>query len=169
MRRIGVILSGVVLASFSLALGQGADRGTATVTLKGKEVSVEYGRPALKGRDMLAQASDGMVWRMGANAATTLTTAVDLDFGGKKVPVGKYLLLAKKAGDKWHLIVNSNANASANNRDKALDVAEIPFTNGTNPESVETLTMTLQATGENGGKFTMAWGAMNCSAEFTVK
>src|SRR5215471_14983852 len=43
------------------ACGQG--RGKAEVTINGKTVTIDYGRPELKGRDMLGKATPGTIWR----------------------------------------------------------------------------------------------------------
>ena len=48
----------------------------------------------------------GEVWRLGANAATELTTTGDLEIAGKKLPAGTYSLYAIPQADKWTLIVN---------------------------------------------------------------
>ena len=56
-------------------------RGTAKITLNAHSVSIDYGRPSLKGRDMLAKAPVGMVWRLGADQATTMTLTGVTVFG----------------------------------------------------------------------------------------
>ena len=88
---------------FALGLGlatgataQMNPRGEAKVTLAGKPIVVDYGRPSLKGRDMLGKATVGQEWRMGADTATTLKTPVALSFGSTQVPPGEYALRAKK-------------------------------------------------------------------------
>lgn len=50
----------------------------------------------------------GEVWRLGANAATELTTTGDLEFAGKRLPAGTYSLFAIPQADKWTLIVSKD-------------------------------------------------------------
>src|SRR5690606_28270534 len=136
-----------------------ASRGTASVEISGKKITIESGTPQLKGRDMLGQAYEGMVWRMGMNQQTTLTTEATLQFGDQTIAAGEYLLVAKKKGPRdWDLIVNSDPSASANTRNTSQDVARIPLTPSEPPSSVETFTIELTAKGDQGGTFSMSWG-----------
>src|SRR4028118_71754 len=81
-----------------------APRADAKATIKGKEISINYGRPNLKGRDLLAQAPVGTVWRVGMNQATEFTTAANLSIGGKELKAGKYSLWVRRTGDEtWTL------------------------------------------------------------------
>jgi hypothetical protein len=87
-------------------------RGTASAPLGGKTVTIEYGRPALKGRNLdqlLGELPADRIWRAGENQVTTFTTATDLIVGGKKVPAGKYTLYvyAPATGD-WALVLNND-------------------------------------------------------------
>ncbi|HET7872705.1 MAG TPA: DUF2911 domain-containing protein, partial [Terriglobales bacterium] len=51
--------------------------GTAEVTLKGKKITIDYGRPSARGRKVVGNLIPyGQVWRTGANEATTLKTGV---------------------------------------------------------------------------------------------
>ena len=50
----------------------------------------------------------GEVWRLGANAATELTTTADLEVAGKKLPAGTYAFFAIPQADKWTLIFNKD-------------------------------------------------------------
>jgi hypothetical protein len=101
----------VVLGLAGSALAQNA-RGAAVGTLGTHRVSIDYGRPALKGRDLKTLLKDlpaDRIWRAGENQVSTLTTDGPLTFGGKKVPAGKYSLYVH-AGENgaWALVLNSD-------------------------------------------------------------
>ncbi len=143
--------------------GQGlSDRGEAKAVVAGKSVMVDYGRPSLRGRDMLAQAQVGQAWRMGANAPTTLTTEADLTFGTATVPKGEYVLTATKlAADRWQLNVLAKD-------DRTRKVADAPLVTERLPESVEQFTIEISAHG-NKGELRLRWGTTALEAAFTAK
>jgi hypothetical protein len=63
------------------------------------------------------------VWRAGANAATTLTTGVDLDIGGLHVPAGTYTLyVLLRDRENWQLIVNRQTRQSGHIYNARLDL-----------------------------------------------
>jgi hypothetical protein len=149
----------LVLAAAALPAHPQNPRGEAKAAVSGKVVSIDYGRPSLQGRDMLAKAEIGQAWRMGADAATTLKTAADLDFGGKKVPKGDYTLTATKIeADKWVLNVAG----------KDAKIAEIPLTNGTSDAPVETFTIDLKCEKDK-GELLLSWGTLVLKTYFTGK
>jgi hypothetical protein len=127
----------------------------------GKSVSIDYGRPALKGRDMLGQAQVGQAWRMGADAATTLKTDADLSFGAASVPKGEYVLTATKiAADQWHLNVLG--------KDDRSKVADIPLSQSKADASAELFTVALKGE-KNAGELELRWGTTALTAAFTGK
>ena len=137
-----------------------ADRGEAKATIAGKELAIDYGRPLLNGRDMLAQAQVGAPWRMGADSATTFKTDVDLSFGQVEVPKGEYVLTATKvAEDKWELNVRTKEKGK---------VADVPLTAAKLSASIEAFTIELKGQKDK-GTFTMSWGDIALSAPFTAK
>lgn len=77
-------------------------------TVSGKDVSVRYGRPYKKGREIFGGLEKyGKVWRTGADSATLITFAKDATFGGKPVKAGTYTLFTIPNEKKWTVILNS--------------------------------------------------------------
>lgn len=149
----------LLLVGAPALLAHGNERGEAKLSLGGKALSIDYGRPSLNGRDMLSQAKVGDAWRMGADAATTLKSAADLAFGAVAVPKGDYVLKARKdAEDKWTLLFNQEGKT----------VAEVPLAHSALPESVEMLTIELHEA-KGGGEFDMRWGKVALKAEFKAR
>ncbi|MCZ6767770.1 MAG: DUF2911 domain-containing protein, partial [Acidobacteria bacterium] len=115
-----------------------SNRGTAEIVLGSTQASINYGRPELKGRNMLSQLPDGQVWRLGMNDATRFETNSDLLFGQTLIQAGRYSIWAKKvSSDDWRLIFNSEADISGLERKAGNDIAETPLESSELPESVE--------------------------------
>lgn len=159
-----LILPPILALGFTMGLASGAaaqmnPRGEAKVTLAGKPIVVDYGRPSLKGRDMLGQATVGQEWRMGADSATTLKTPVSLLVGTTRVPAGEYVLKARKASEtEWVLKLERDGKAAA----------EVPLQASPLDESVEVFTIDL-AEEKGEGVFRMSWGKRALAARFTAK
>lgn len=146
------------------ALAHAAERGTAKATLAGKTVTIDYGRPELKGRDMLAQAQVGTPWRMGADAATTLVTETALSFGGTKVPAGEYVLRATKGeGGLWTMNVHAKGASGAGDK-----VADVPLAPSKLDASVEAFTIDLSGSGKDGA-LALKWGTTALSTRFKAE
>jgi len=150
-----------LLAATLPTLAQAAERGEAKATVAGKTVSIDYGRPMLKGRDMLGQAEVGKPWRMGADGATTLKTTADLKFGDVAVPKGDYVLTATKlADDAWQINFTSATDKAA--------VGSAPLTSSKIEDSVEVFTIELVGKGER-GELALKWGTTALKAAFSGK
>jgi len=77
-------------------------------TLKTKDITVTYGRPYKKGREIFGKLEAyGKVYRVGADEATQITFAKNGTFGGKPVKAGTYTLFAIPNEKEWTIILNS--------------------------------------------------------------
>jgi hypothetical protein len=159
LKRMALAALAVVVAAPVFA--QGNPRGEAKATVAGKAVAIDYGRPSLKGRDMLGQAQIGQAWRMGADAATSLKTDADLAFGTVNIPKGEYILTATKvAADEWTLNILAKA-------DRAK-VADVPLATDKLAASVETFTIELKGEKDK-GELKLTWGTTALGTTFTAK
>jgi hypothetical protein len=112
---------------------------------------------------MLKQIQPGQLWRIGANAPTTLESDKGLNFGGTTVPKGKHILLARLVEPgKWTLVVSSK---SVFQFEPSAKLAEIPLAFQEVSDSAELVT--IQLTDKDGtGVIEIAWGKMRLSAYF---
>lgn len=141
-------------------------RGKAELKAGSGSITIDYGRPVLKGRDMLSQLPVGQFWRMGANASTTLSTPVDLAFGSTKVPKGNYSLWLKRTdAEKFELVFNSQTGQWGTQHDASKDVFQVPMKKEPLSSSVETFTLDLKGA-PKGGIVVLNWGTTQLSAEF---
>lgn len=169
---LAVLGSAVFLLAAQSAFAQANPRGTSKVSLNGKEVSVEYGRPSLKGRgvnELLDRLKPGAVWRLGADTSTTFSAATDLMFGDASVPAGEYSLWARKeAGGGWKLVFNKQHGQWGTQHDAAQDLVAVPVKQTKASKSAEMVTIDL-ARSAAGAMLTIQWGDMSLAANFQAK
>src|SRR5271157_4863601 len=119
-----------------------------TATVGGQTITVEYGRPYLKGRKMLGGHEPyGKVWRTGADEATTFTTNSDLMFGSLHVPAGTYALFTIPGENEWTVILNKVAKtwgAFDYDKNKAQDLGQIKVPVEKLSSPVEQLTISIE-------------------------
>ena len=148
----------ILLLCLSVNFAQVNPRGEATVELSKGTVTINYGRPSLKGRDISTMISPGEQWRLGADGSTTLTTKVALTFGDQRIEKGAYTLRGKFVSEgKWHLLIHSQ---------DYTKVAEIPLTLEKSSKDVDRLTIMLSGQGKD-GSFKLNWGKLSLSAAFS--
>ena len=163
------ILMPILLLLACPAFGLQANRGTADATVNGKKVSINYGRPSLKGRDILSMVNVGRVWRLGSNSCTEITSAGDMSINGTSLAAGKYSLWAKKtAEDSWALEFHPKTGVWGMPELTEGFVAELPLKLGKVSDSAEQLTISLKANGGN-ADIDVHWGTAELTGSFGVK
>src|SRR5690554_6161681 len=81
---------------------------TASATVNGTDVTIDYSSPAVKGRTVWGDLVPyGTTWRTGANEATTLTISDDVEIDGQVLKAGKYSLFTIPGEKEWTFIINS--------------------------------------------------------------
>ena len=138
-------------------------------TIDGANLSLEYGRPSLKGRvpGKDIDPYEGREWRTGADESTTLTTSRALKFGNLSLPAGTYTLYTIPTGGTWHLIVSKKTGQWGVPYPKGEDLGRAPMTLGKAPKAAEQLTLSIDDT-QTGGTLHIDWGTTRASIPFTV-
>ena len=181
MRRIFSMCAGAI-ATVALAVSAGAQKTTQTGagsggsphvksewTIGGAHVSVEYGRPSLKGRAESTMMPAGKVWRTGADQATVITTDKPLRIGNISVAPGSYTLNTQPGVTEWFLLVGKLGKPGQWGvpYDAALEIARTPMTPGKASAPVEQLTIAIDAT-PAGGTLRIEWGTQSASVPMAV-
>ena len=138
-------------------------------TIDGANLSITYGRPALKGRvpGKDIDPYDGREWRTGADEATTLVTDKPLTFGSLKVPAGTYTLYTIPTGGTWHLVISKKTGQWGIPYPKGEDLGRAPMTLGKAPAAAERLSFSIQDNAK-GATLHIDWGTTRASIPFTV-
>ena len=177
--RFAVLATLAATALAGQALAQ-SPRGAAVTTLGTNKITIDYGRPALKGRDLnvlMKDLPEDRVWRAGENEVTTFTTEAPVSIGGKTVPAGKYSLYVN-ADEKgaWSLILNSDLGIPLGKIwDKAPDnMKNAPwphlegYTKSVGDKEVVRAKMTATKVGAPADLYTMSLAPKGKDAELTL-
>lgn len=150
--------------------GSLSPRDTASAEIGGATVTVDYGRPSMRGRKVFGGIVPfGQVWRTGANAATQLITDRDLVIGGQPVPAGTYSLWTIPARGGWTLIINRQHGQWGTEYDSTQDLVRVPLTVTSSNRPVERFTITV-AGGEAGeGSIAFAWERTRATVDVRTK
>ena len=150
------------------AVGQLSARDTVTAAVGGAHLTVDYGRPHRRGREIFgAVVPWGQVWRTGANAATGFTTDADLSINGTAIPKGSYTLFTLPTPNGTKLIVNKQTGQWGTQYDEAQDLARIDLASEQIAEPVEVFTIAVEPKAQ-GGMLTFVWDRTRYSVQFTV-
>jgi hypothetical protein len=137
------------------------------------KVHIDYGQPSARGRAVAGGLiPSGQVWRLGANAATSLVTDVDLTIGGTRIPKGSYTMYSIATASGAQLIINKQTAQWGTTYDQAQDLARIPLTVTSLHQPVETFTIWLipgAAADGPKGELRMAWGTVQYSTTFSAQ
>ena len=181
MQRCTLVFSAALLAAaFGVTLsaqktvdihpGKGGSPHVRTeATVDGATISVEYGRPALKGRTPGKDVDpyEGKEWRTGADEQTTLITDKALKFGTLSVPAGRFGLHTIPMKGTWQLIVSKREKGWGIPYPAGTDLGRVPMTMGKVPKPGENLTISIDDT-PTGGTLHIDWGTTRASIPFTV-
>ncbi len=139
---------------------------TTSAVIAGKKITITYGRPYVKGRNVWAGALApyGKVWRTGADDATTFTTEGDVMLGSMHVPAGTYSLFTIPGEKEWTLILNKVAKQwGAFNYDQKQDLGRVQMPAKKLSSPVEQVTIAVVPAGGDKGTLKISWSDAEAS------
>jgi hypothetical protein len=137
-------------------------------TVDGAAISIEYGRPFLKGRAIGKEvAPNGQIWRAGADEATTLKTDKPLKFGSLAVPAGTYTLWVVPGEKEWQLVVSKAIGQWGTQYREGEDLGRVRMNVGAAKAAAEQLTYHIDDT-PKGATLRLEWGTASATTPFTV-
>jgi Protein of unknown function (DUF2911) len=180
MRR-DVLALGILAITLALAASAGAQQTVqvhpgkggsphvrTTWTVDGATISIEYGRPYLKGRTVGKEVAPfGKEWRTGADEATTLVTDKPLKFGALVVPAGTYTLYTLPGEGEWQLIVSRKTGQWGIPYPAGQDLGRAPMKVEKAAAPAEQLTLSIEDA-PAGAILRVTWGTTSASVAFTV-
>jgi hypothetical protein len=155
----------------------------------GKWITVDYGRPILRGRENIFGSGadygkqvlgNASIWRAGANETTRLTTEAPLVFGGKTVEPGTYSVFVDLKEGAWTFVLSTQPvqeqydpqdktrTFGAYNYDPKFEVVRVPMKLMESPVSAEQFTIAFVDMTPQGGSLAMWWNKTMATVGFTV-
>jgi hypothetical protein len=178
-----VVCSGVA-ANAQLKLPRPSQGATVTQTIGVTDITINYSRPAVKGRAIFGEVSAadnyakgeatlddqnkrpkdmvivpyGHVWRTGANEATQFVVTDDVLINGQKLPAGRYSLSTIPGKDEWTVIFNSDYGQWGSfTYDEKKDVLRVKTKPQWVTDSQELLGYSFDPVGDNAATVNIRW------------
>jgi len=120
----------------------------------GATIKINYSRPSLKGRELSTLVPLDMVWRTGANEATTFEVDKDVKVNGQALKAGKYSLYTIPGEVESTIIFNKTWNQWGTQYKESDDALRIQTPTKTGNPTVEQFTISA----DKNGVVKLAWG-----------
>jgi hypothetical protein len=143
---------------------------SASVTLDGKTVSIDYCTPSARGRKIFGGLVPyGQWWRTGANSATTLKTPVALKIGTLNVPAGTYTIYSIPSEQDWKLIINKQTGQWGTEYDKSKDLGRVDMKVAKTNMPVEKFEIRFEKTSGKSTELHLVWEDTDASVPITTQ
>jgi hypothetical protein len=140
-------------------------------TIKGAHITIEYGRPFLKGRTVGKEvATYGQPWRTGADEATTITSDKPLRIGTVSLAAGTtYTINTLPNADGWQLMIGKLGEKGQWGipYKPELEVGKTPMTVSKLDSSADQVTISIVPL-PSGATLRIDWGTVSASVPLSV-
>ncbi len=179
MDRLGWTTAGFLACALTVTLaaqkttplqtgGGGSPHVRTEWTIDGATITVEYGRPFLKGRSEAEMMPKDRPWRTGADAVTIITSNKPLKFGTVSLPAGTHTINTIPGDQEWQLLLGrSKPGQWGVPYEPSLEVGKVPMKLGKTAAPVEQVTIVIDDT-PAGATLRIEWGTKSAAVPFTV-
>jgi hypothetical protein len=140
-------------------------------TVKGAHITIEYGRPFLKGRTVGKEvATYGQPWRTGADEATTITSDKPLKIGAVSLAAGTtYTLNTLPNVDSWQLLIGKLGEKGQWGipYKPELEIGKTPMAVGKRETITDQVTISIVPL-PSGATLRIDWGTVSTSVPMSV-
>jgi hypothetical protein len=138
-------------------------------TINGAAITLEYGRPSLKGRSEAKMMPVGAPWRTGADQATVITTSKPLTFGSHTLAPGSYTINTQPGDKEWQLIIGKLGAPKQWGvpYKPELEMFRVPMTLDKTAKPTEMVTWSIDPS-TKGGTLRIEWGTVKVTTPFGV-
>jgi DUF2911 family protein len=140
-------------------------------SIKGAHITIEYGRPSLKGRTIGKEvATYGQPWRTGADQATTITSDKPLKIGTISLAAGTtYTISTLPNAEGWQLMIGklSEKGQWGIPYQQDLEIARTPMTVAKRETITEQVTISIIPL-SGGATLRIDWGTVSASVPLSV-
>ncbi len=158
------MLACATLLCASFSFGQQSPGMTATGIIAGKALSIKYGAPSVRGRQIFGDGGristdpNYPVWRAGADTSTTFHTDADLKIGDLNVPKGTYsFYVLIKDPNAWELIINKQTGQWGLEYDQSKDLGRVKMHMSKPAALIEQLKYEIVSNGTQTGEIKLEW------------
>jgi hypothetical protein len=148
--------------------GGGSPHVKSAWTVNGAAITLEYGRPSLKGRPESQMMPDGQPWRTGADEASIIKSDKPLTFGTVKLAANTPYTINTIPGDKeWTLLIGTLGKPGQWGipYQQALELGRVPMTLSKAVKPAEQVTISIDKTGP---ALRVDWGTVSAAAPFKI-
>lgn len=135
------------------------------------EVTIEYSRPALRGRTVMGDLVPyGELWRAGANKNTMINFSDDVILDGTKIAKGNYALFIRPGKTLWEVFFYSNTENSGlpKNWNTKLITAVAEVVPHTTETTWESFTISIDDLNNTGATLNIKWENTEVKIPFKV-
>lgn len=157
----GLLLSHINIVQAQLKVPAASPSAKISQNIGLMEASVEYARPAMRGRAIFGDLIPyGEIWRTGANASTKITFSDAVKLNDNEIPAGTYALYSMPNKEEWTIIIHKNIGHwgdGGNDYNPSEDLVRFKVPVKQLDAAVENFTIGFSDLTTNSGKLQLSW------------